>query len=67
MIECSKRGVLGTVMCTPPATPAPESGQVNLQANHYQVHVVTSSIGAVQVSPSTSIVPDHGQRFHPYY
>ena len=58
MIECSQRGVQGTVMCTPPATPAPGSGQVNLQAN--QVHVVASSGGAVHVSPSTSVVPDHG-------
>ena len=65
MIEYTQRGVLGTVMCTPPATPSPGSGQVNLQAN--QVHIVTSSGGAVQVSPSMSVVPDHGQRFHPYY
>ena len=66
MIECSQRGVLGTVVCTPPATPAPRSGQVNLQAN--QVHVVASGGGAVQVGPSTSVgVPDHGHRFHPYY
>ena len=62
MIECSQRGLLSTVMCPPPATPAPGSGQVNLQAN--QVHVVASYGGAVQVSPSTSVVPDHGHRFH---
>ena len=67
MIECSQRGVLGTVMCTPPATPTPGSGQVNLQGNQIHVHAVASSGGAVQVSPSTSVFPDHGKRFHPYY
>lgn len=65
MIECSQRGVPGTVMFTPPAAPVPGSGQVNLQVN--QVHVVTSISGAVQVSSLTSVIPDHGQGFHPYH